>query len=71
MGSITDENHSLKIEWHLLILIDAYMYTNGSAGTNSTYDANLREFRKWGIVPRMLLNATQRNLEVRSMSQMY
>lgn len=44
------------------------MYTNGSAGTNSTYDANLKEFRKWGIVPRMLLNSTERVLEVRSVS---
>ena len=40
------------------------MYTNGSAGTNSTYDANLREFKKWGIVPKMLTDNTLRNLEV-------
>jgi hypothetical protein len=42
----------------------AFMYVNGSAGTNSTYRANLRAFEKYSIVPRMLRNATSRNLEV-------
>lgn len=42
----------------------AFMYAGGSAGTNSTYRANLRAFEKFGIIPRMLVNATNRNLEV-------
>ena len=46
------------------VCVDTYMYTNGSAGTNSTYDANLKEFKKWAIVPRMLRDNTLRNLEV-------
>ncbi|PPQ84734.1 hypothetical protein CVT26_014744, partial [Gymnopilus dilepis] len=41
----------------------AFMYAGGSAGTNSTYRANRRAFEKWGIVPRMLVDATQRSLE--------
>jgi len=45
-------------------LIGAFGYAGGSAGTNSTYRANLRQFGKWGIVPRMLVDATQRNHEV-------
>ena len=40
------------------------MYAGGSAGTNSTYRANLRAFNKYGIIPRMLVNANQRSLEV-------
>jgi lactate 2-monooxygenase len=40
------------------------MYVNGSAGSNSTYRANLRAFEKYSIVPRMLRDATSRNLEV-------
>jgi lactate 2-monooxygenase len=40
------------------------MYAGGSAGTNSTYRANLRAFDKYLIVPRMLVDATQRSLEV-------
>jgi lactate 2-monooxygenase len=40
------------------------MYAGGSAGTGSTYRANLRAFDKYGIIPRMLVNATRRSLEV-------
>ncbi|KAJ7648552.1 FMN-dependent dehydrogenase [Mycena rosella] len=39
------------------------MYAGGSAGTNSTYRANLRAFEKYRIVPRMLVDATVRSLE--------
>jgi lactate 2-monooxygenase len=42
----------------------AYMYARGSAGTNSTYKANVRAFEKYRIVPRMLVDATTRSLEV-------
>jgi lactate 2-monooxygenase len=40
------------------------MYAGGSAGTNTTYRSNLEAFKKWGIIPRMLVNATTTNLEV-------
>jgi isopentenyl diphosphate isomerase/L-lactate dehydrogenase-like FMN-dependent dehydrogenase len=43
----------------------AFMYTFGSAGTSSTYRNNLEALEQWRIVPRMLRNATDRNLEVR------
>lgn len=42
----------------------AFLYVNGSAGTSATYRANRRAFEKFGIIPRMLVNATERNLEV-------
>ncbi|KAI0076729.1 FMN-linked oxidoreductase [Panus rudis PR-1116 ss-1] len=42
---------------------NAFMYTFGSAGTNATYASNLEEFRKWKIIPRMLRDATIRNIE--------
>jgi len=41
----------------------AYMYTFGSAGTGSTHRVNLVALERWRIVPRMLRNATDRNLE--------
>lgn len=41
------------------------MYAGGSAGTNATYRANLKGLEKYAIIPRMLVNATKRNLEVR------
>lgn len=39
------------------------MYTFGSAGTSSTYRNNLNALEQWRIIPRMLRNATDRNLE--------
>lgn len=45
--------------------LGAFMYAGGSAGSNSTYRANLRAFEKWGIIPRMLRDANNRTLEVR------
>ncbi|KAF9525889.1 oxidoreductase [Crepidotus variabilis] len=41
----------------------SFMYAGGSAGSNATYRANLKAFEKWGIIPRMLVNATHRSLE--------
>jgi lactate 2-monooxygenase len=40
------------------------MYTFGSAGTGSTYRSNLEALEQWCIIPRMLRNATHRNLDV-------
>lgn len=40
------------------------MYAGGSAGTGSTYRANLQAFNKYAIIPRMLVNANKRSLEV-------
>ena len=40
------------------------MYAGGNAGTGSTYRANLRAFDKYAIIPRMLVNANHRSLEV-------
>ena len=42
----------------------AYMYTFGSAGTGSTYRNNLEALQQWRIIPRMLRDATHRNLDV-------
>ncbi|KAH9040227.1 FMN-dependent alpha-hydroxy acid dehydrogenase [Lactarius hengduanensis] len=41
----------------------AYMYTFGSAGTSNTCRNNLEALRQWRIIPRMLRNTTDRNLE--------
>ncbi|KIJ59033.1 hypothetical protein HYDPIDRAFT_101468 [Hydnomerulius pinastri MD-312] len=43
--------------------LPAYMYTFGSAGTCSTDVANKKAIDSWKIVPRMLVGATNRNLE--------
>lgn len=48
----------------LLVSAAAYMYTFGSAGTCSTDLANKKSFENWKIIPRMLIGATNRILEV-------
>lgn len=40
------------------------MYTFGNAGTGGTYRNNLEALEQWRIVPRMLRDATHRNLDV-------
>lgn len=40
------------------------MYGNGNAGTSQTYRANRRAYEKFGIMPRMLVNASIRDLSV-------
>ena len=47
-----------------VVYIGAFMYVNGSAATGSTYDANRKAFDKYRIIPRMLVNASTRNIEV-------
>lgn len=42
------------------------MYAGGNAGTHQTYRANRRAFEKYGIIPRMLVDATFRDLRVSS-----
>ncbi|KAG9227387.1 hypothetical protein PTI98_010891 [Pleurotus ostreatus] len=41
----------------------SFMYAGGSAGTNSTYAANLSIFDQYKLIPRMLVDATNRNLQ--------
>ncbi|KAH9033599.1 FMN-dependent alpha-hydroxy acid dehydrogenase [Lactarius pseudohatsudake] len=41
----------------------AFLYTYGSAGSGSTNRSNLEALQQWRIIPRMLRDATHRNLE--------
>ena len=45
---------------------DAFLYVFGSAGNCSADHWNRSELEKWRIVPRMLRDATVRNLKVRA-----
>ena len=40
------------------------MYTFGSAGTSSTDKANRAALDRWKIVPRLLQDVSERNVEV-------
>ena len=52
-------------DWLFCLPTAAYMYTFGSAGTCLTDVANKKALENWKIVPRMLVGATNRSLEVR------
>lgn len=43
----------------------AYNYVFGSAGLGSTHRANRQAFEKYRIIPRMLVDATVRDISVR------
>lgn len=49
---------------HTHLSSDAFLYVNGSAGNCAAADANVNELKKWMFIPRMLRDATVRNLEV-------
>ncbi|KAJ7726536.1 oxidoreductase [Mycena metata] len=63
LGTVVFDEIEAKAKETLKDYPGAFMYAGGSAGTNSTYRANLRAFEKYRIVPRMLVDATTRNLE--------
>ncbi|KAJ7051809.1 oxidoreductase [Mycena amicta] len=63
LGTVVFEEIEEKAKEKLKDYPGAFLYAGGSAGTNSTYRANLRAFEKYRIVPRMLVDATTRNLE--------
>lgn len=66
----TKDNHGalshslLRITLNEKSLSAAYMYTFGNAGTGSTFRSNLEALEQWRIIPRMLRDATHRNLDV-------
>jgi isopentenyl diphosphate isomerase/L-lactate dehydrogenase-like FMN-dependent dehydrogenase len=63
LGTVVFTELEEKAEKVLQYHKDAFMYVRGSAGTNSTNEANLKAFRNWSIVPHMLVNSTIRSLE--------
>lgn len=63
LGSVKFEEIEARAREKLKDIPGAFDYAGGSAGTNSTYAANQRAFAKWGIIPRMLRNASDRTLE--------
>ncbi|KAJ3518175.1 hypothetical protein NLJ89_g19 [Agrocybe chaxingu] len=63
LGTVVFEEIEAKAREKLKDYGGAFMYAGGSAGSNSTYRANVAQFAKWGIIPRMLVNATRRSLE--------
>lgn len=62
LGTVKFEEIEARAREKLKDIPGAFDYAGGSAGTNTTYRNNKRAFEKWGIIPRMFRNATERTL---------
>jgi lactate 2-monooxygenase len=49
---------------HLTMSEEMVSYVAGGAGNEHTQDVNVRAFDRWGLVPRMLVGALQRDMSV-------
>ncbi|KAI6039659.1 FMN-dependent alpha-hydroxy acid dehydrogenase [Pisolithus marmoratus] len=63
LGTVNIKEIEEKAKEAMKDQISAYMYTFGSAGTCSTDWANRRAFENYRLVPRMLVDASNRNIE--------
>ncbi|GJJ13250.1 hypothetical protein Clacol_007501 [Clathrus columnatus] len=65
LGTVSTEEELLqKFKEKFKDDLGAFWYVAGSAGSESTFRANRAIFDKWKLIPRMLIEATNRNLEV-------
>ncbi|KAG6818951.1 hypothetical protein H0H93_016913 [Arthromyces matolae] len=63
LGTVVFEEIEQKAREKLKDYPGAFLYAGGSAGTGATERANRKGLDRFAIVPRMLVNATQRSLE--------
>ncbi|KAF9265200.1 oxidoreductase [Marasmius fiardii PR-910] len=63
LGTVVYKEIEQKAREKLKDYPGAFLYAHGSAGVWQTYDANLKAFENFRIVPRMLVDASSRNLE--------
>lgn len=68
LGTVNIKDIEEKAKEAMKDHIPAYMYTFGSAGTCSTDSANKRAFENYKLIPRMLVDVSNRNIEVRNAS---
>ncbi len=56
--------HELEAKAHATMPRDVLSYVAGGAGDERTQRVNVEAFERWGLVPRMLVSPTQRDLSV-------
>jgi lactate 2-monooxygenase len=56
--------HELEARAHTTMPRDILSYVAGGAGDERTQRVNVEAFEKWGLVPRMLVSPTQRDLSI-------
>jgi len=56
--------HELEAKAHVAMPRDILSYVAGGAGDERTQRINVSAFERWGLVPRMLVSPTQRDLSI-------
>lgn len=56
--------HELEAKAHATMPRDILSYVAGGAGDERTQRVNVEAFQRWGLVPRMLVSPTQRDLSI-------
>lgn len=56
--------HELEAKAHTTMPRDILSYVAGGAGDERTQRVNVEAFERWGLVPRMLVSPTQRDLSI-------
>jgi lactate 2-monooxygenase len=56
--------HELEAKAHTTMPRDILSYVAGGAGDERTQRVNVEAFQRWGLVPRMLVSPTQRDLSI-------
>jgi len=56
--------HELEAKAHVAMPRDILSYVAGGAGDERTQRVNVEAFQRWGLVPRMLVSPTQRDLSI-------
>ncbi|KAL3424733.1 lactate 2-monooxygenase PB1A11.03-like protein 1 [Phlyctema vagabunda] len=68
---VTTDPNKLEEQARSAMTPQSYNYVAGGAGEKSTMDANRLAFRQWKLVPRMLRDATKRDLSVQLFGERY
>ena len=56
--------HELEAKAHVTMPRDILSYVAGGAGDERTQRVNVTAFERWGLVPRMLVSPTQRDMSI-------
>jgi len=71
LGTVSFDEIEAKAKEKLKEYPGAFMYAGGNAGTHQTYRANRKAFERYGIIPRMLVDAGLRDLSVNLFGKTY
>lgn len=68
---VTTDPNKLEEQARSKLALGAYNYVAGGSGERATMDANRLAFRQWKVIPRMLVDTSQRDLGVELFGERY